>query len=37
MVILTIKTYYFTQRRVTKVQFPYAFYLLAGLRSRLIF
>ena len=24
-------------RRVTRVQFPYAFYLLAGLRSRLIF
>ena len=30
MVFLTIKTYYFTYRRVTKVQFPYAFYLHAG-------
>ena len=37
IVFLIIKTYYFTERRVTKVQFPYAFYLLAGLRSQLIF
>ena len=28
---LTIKTCYFTQRRVTKVKFPDAFYLPAGL------
>ena len=32
IVFLIIKTYYFT-----RVQFTYAFYLLAGLRSRLIF
>ena len=35
IVFLIIKTYYFTI--VTRVHFPYAFYLLAGLRSRLIF
>ena len=28
IVFLTIKNCYFTQRRVTNVQFPYAFYLL---------
>ena len=27
-----MKTYYFSKRRVTKVQFPYAFYPPAGLR-----
>ena len=37
IVYSTLKTYYFTQRRVTNLQFPYAFYLPAGLRSRLIF
>ena len=37
IVFLIIKTYYFTYTRVTKVQFPYAFYLLTRLRSRIIF
>ena len=37
IVFLIIKTYYFSLRRVTKVQFPYAFNLPAGPRSRLIF